>query len=94
MPDTDKGQAFEAALTEAIAMLDQGESLDTDRFDQLMAEIESWRPQLEAVPEDDPRAERARTLLSAAQALESRSAHGVMDDVNTLLTPLMGRRQG
>lgn len=94
MPDTDKGLAFEAALTEAIAMLDQGESLDTDRFDQLMAEIESWRPRLEAVPADDPRAERARALLNAAQALERRSAHGVMDDVNTLLTPLMGRRQG
>ncbi|RZJ19554.1 MAG: hypothetical protein EON91_00485 [Brevundimonas sp.] len=93
MPGTDSGLAFEAALEEAMAMMEQGDTLDQARFDELLAEIESWRPRLEAVPEDDPRADRARALLAAADALESASAHGSMDEVNSMLTPLMGKKQ-
>jgi len=93
MPGTESGLAFEAALEEAMAMMEQGDTLDQARFDELLAEIESWRPRLEAVPQDDPRAERARDLLSAADALEARAAHGSMDEVNSMLTPLMGKKQ-
>jgi hypothetical protein len=46
------------------------------------------------VPEDDPRAERARALERRAAELEHRAAqgHGQMDEVNSLLSPLMGRK--
>lgn len=93
MPGTESGLAFEAALEEAMAMMEQGDTLDQARFDELLAEIETWRPRLEAVPRDDPRAEKARDLLAAADALESRAAHGAMDEVNSMLTPLMGKKQ-
>lgn len=92
MPDTESGLAFEAALEEAIAMFEQGETVDEARFKELLAEIESWRPRLEAVPQDDPRAGKAQSLLAAADALEARAGHGVMDEVNSMLSPLMGRR--
>lgn len=93
MPDQ---TAFEAALEEAIAMFEQGEGMDRARFDALLAELEARRPALEAVPEDDPRAEKARDLKARADALERRAAigHGQMDEVNSLLSPLMGRKSG
>jgi uncharacterized coiled-coil protein SlyX len=86
--------AFEAALEEAIALFEQGEAMNQARFDELLAELEARRPDLEAVPEDDPRAARARELQARADDLERRAAvgHGQMDEVNTLLTPLMGRK--
>lgn len=88
--------AFEAALEEAIAMLEQGEGMDQARFDALLAELEARRPALEAVSEDDPRAAKARELQARADALERRAAigHGQMDEVNSLLSPLMGRKGG
>lgn len=92
MPDSESGLAFEAAMEEAIALFEQGETMDQARFEELLVEIESWRPRLEAVPQGDPRAEKARALLAAAEALEARSTNGVMDQVNSMLTPLMGRR--
>lgn len=91
MPDQD---AFEAALEEAIALFEQGENMNQARFDELIAELEARRPALHAVPEDDPRAERARALERRAAELEHRAAqgHGQMDEVNSLLSPLMGRK--
>ena len=91
MPDQ---AAFEAALEEAIALFEQGEAMNQARFDELLAELEARRPSLAAVPEDDPRAVRARELQERADDLEHRAAqgHGQMDEVNTLLTPLMGRK--
>ena len=67
MPDQD---AFEAALEEAIALFEQGENMNQARFDELIAELEARRPALHAVPEDDPRAERARALERRAAELE------------------------
>jgi hypothetical protein len=86
--------AFEAALEEAIALFEQGEAMNQARFDELLAELEARRPDLEAVPEDDPRAEKARELKARADALERRAAvgHGQMDEVNSFLSPLMGRK--
>lgn len=86
--------AFETALEEAIALFEPGEAMNQARFDELLAELEARRPELEAVPEDDPRAARARALQARANELERRAAvgHGQMDEVNTLLTPLMGRK--
>ncbi len=91
MPDQD---AFEAALEEAIALFEQGENMNQARFDELIAELEARRPALHAVPEDDPRAERARALERRAHELEHRAAqgHGQMDEVNSLLSPLMGKK--
>ena len=91
MPDQD---AFEAAPEEAIALFEQGENMNQARFDELIAELEARRPALHAVPEDDPRAERARALERRAAELEHRAAqgHGQMDEVNSLLSPLMGRK--
>ena len=91
MPDQD---AFEAALEEAIALFEQGEIVNQARFDELIAELEARRPALHAVPEDDPRAARARDLQARADELERRAAqgHGQMDEVNTLFSPLMGKR--
>ncbi len=98
MPDQD---AFEAALEEAIALFEQGENMNQARFDELIAELEARRPALHAVPEDDPRAERARALERRADELEHRAdelehraaqGHGQMDEVNSLLSPLMGRK--
>ncbi len=91
MPDQD---AFEAALEEAIALFEQGENMNQARFDELIAELKARRPALHAVPEDDPRAERARALERRAAELEHRAAqgHGQMDEVNSLLSPLMGRK--
>lgn len=86
--------AFETALEEAIALFEQGEGLDGARFDALMAEIRARLPDLEATPADDPRAEKIRQLQARANQLEARAAaqHGdVMEDVNEMLTPLMGR---
>jgi hypothetical protein len=86
--------AFEAALEEASAQLVQGEAGNQGRFVVLLAELVARRPDLETVPEDDPRAARARELQARADELERRAAigHGQMDEVNTLLTPLMGKR--
>jgi hypothetical protein len=86
--------AFETALEAAIALFEQGEAMNQARFDELLAELEARRPELEAVPEDDPRAAQARALQARANELERRAAvgHGQMDEVNTLLTPLMGRK--
>lgn len=91
MPDQD---AFEAALEEAIALFEQGENMNQARFDELIAELESRRAALHAVTEDDPRAERARELERRAAELENRAAqgHGQMDEVNSLLSPLMGKK--
>ncbi|WP_312782681.1 hypothetical protein [Brevundimonas sp.] len=91
MPDQ---AAFEAALEEAIALFEQGEAMNQARFDELLAELEARRPSLAAVPEDDPRAARARELQERADDLEHRAAqgHGQMDEVNTLFSPLMGKR--
>ena len=91
MPDQ---AAFEAALDEAIALFEQGENMNQARFDELIAELEARRPALHAVPEDDPRAERARALERRADELEHRAAqgHGPMDEVNSLLSPLMGKQ--
>ncbi|EKY28785.1 hypothetical protein HMPREF0185_01531 [Brevundimonas diminuta 470-4] len=91
MPDQD---AFEAALEEAIALFEQGENMNQARFDELIAELESRRPALHAVAESDPRAERARELERRAAELEHRAAqgHGQMDEVNSLLSPLMGKK--
>ena len=57
--------------------------------DELIAELEARRPALAAVPEGDPRCDRARELQARADELEHRAAqgHGQMDEVNTLLTP-------
>ncbi|ANF53375.1 hypothetical protein ACLBV5_10025 [Brevundimonas sp. M1A4_2e] len=91
MPDQD---AFEVALEEAIALFEQGENMNQARFDELIAELEARRPALHAVAEDDPRAERARELERRAAELEHRAAqgHGQMDEVNSLLSPLMGKK--
>ena len=91
MPDQD---AFEAALEEAIALFEQGENMNQALSDELIAELEARRPALHAVPEDDPRAERARALERRADELEHRAAqgHGQMDEVNSLLSPLMGKK--
>jgi len=86
--------AFEAALEEAIALFEQGESLNQARFDELIAELEARLPALAAAPQHDPRAEKARALAARAAALEKRAAvgQGQMDEVNSLLSPLMGRK--
>jgi uncharacterized coiled-coil protein SlyX len=86
--------AFDAAVHEAIVLFELGEAMNQARFDELLAELEARRPELEAVPEDDPRAAKARDLQARANELERRAAvgHGQMDEVNTLLTPLMGKR--
>jgi cell division septum initiation protein DivIVA len=92
MPDQ---AAFEAALEEAIALFEQGEGLDHKRFDALLAEIETRRNILAAVPEDDPRVDEIRRLQERADELEARVAAGkgsVMDEVNQTLSPLMGRK--
>ena len=92
MPDQ---AAFEAALEEAIAQFEQGEGLDHKRFDALLAEIETRRNILAAVPEDDPRVDEIRRLQERADELEARVAAGkgsVMDEVNQTLSPLMGRK--
>lgn len=91
MPDQD---AFETALEEAIALFEQGENMNQARFDELLAELEARRPALHAMPKDDPRAERARELERRAAELEHRAAegHGQMDEVNSLLSPLMGKK--
>ena len=91
MPDQD---AFETALEEAIALFEQGENMNQARFDELLAELEARRPALTAVEADDPRAERARDLERRAAALEHRASegHGQMDEVNSLLSPLMGKK--
>ena len=92
MPDQ---AAFEAALEEAIALFEQGEGLDHNRFDALLVEIETRRAALTAVPEDDPRVEEIRRLQERADELEARVAAGkgsVMDEVNQTLSPLMGRK--
>ena len=79
---------------QAIALFEQGENMNQARFDELIAELEARRPALHAVPEDDPRAERARALERRADELEHRASqgHGQMDEVNSLLSPLMGRK--
>lgn len=91
MPDQ---AAFEAALEEAIALFEQGETMNQARFDALVAELEARLPALAAAPEHDPRAEKARGLAARAAALEKRAAvgHGQMDEVNSLLAPLMGKK--
>ena len=92
MPDQ---AAFEAALEEAIALFEQGEGLDHKRLDALLAEIETRRNILAAVPEDDPRVDEIRRLQERADELEARVAAGkgsVMDEVNQTLSPLMGRK--
>ena len=91
MPDQD---AFEAALEEAIALFEQGENMNQARFDELIDELEARRPDLAAVPEGDPRCDRARELQARADELEHRAAqgHGQMDEVNSLLSPLMGKK--
>ena len=92
MPDQ---AAFEAALEEAIARVEQGEGRDHKRFDALLAEIETRRNILAAVPEDDPRVDEIRRLQERADELEARVAAGkgsVMDEVNQTLSPLMGRK--
>lgn len=91
MPDQ---AAFEAALEEAIALFEQGEAMNQARFDELLAELEARRAALAATPPDDPRAEKARALEARAAELEHRAAqgHGQMDEVNTLFSPLMGKR--
>lgn len=91
MPDQ---AAFEAALEEAIALFEQGEVMNQARFDDLLAELQQRLPTLASAPEDDPRAEKARALAIRAAVLEKRAAvgHGQMDQVNSLLSPLMGRK--
>ncbi|WP_338576783.1 hypothetical protein V8J38_14930 [Brevundimonas olei] len=91
MPDQ---AAFEAALEEAIALFEQGETMNQARFDDLLAELQVRLPTLASAPEHDPRAEKARALAVRAAALEKRAAvgHGQMDEVNSLLSPLMGRK--
>lgn len=93
MPDQ---AAFEAALEEAIALFEQGEVMNQARFDDLLAELQQRLPTLAAAPQDDPRAEKSRALAVRAAELEKRAAvgHGQMDQVNSLLSPLMGRKPG
>lgn len=91
MPDQ---AAFEAALEEAIALFEQGEMMNQARFDDLIAELEARLPTLAAAAEHDPRVEKARALAVRAAALEKRAAvgRGQMDEVNSLLSPLMGKK--
>lgn len=98
MTDTDidaRQKAFEAAMEEAMAMLEQGEGMDRARFDDLVAQLQE--PVVaEALPVDDPRLIQMRNLVARAGELERSAAagHGQMDEVNSLLSPLMGKKSG
>ncbi|WP_409020018.1 hypothetical protein [Brevundimonas vesicularis] len=87
--------AYEAALEEAMAMLEQGQEMNRARFDELIAQLGEPVP-ADAVDlsEDDPRRVGARALLARANELERSAAigHGQMDEINSLLAPLMGRK--
>ena len=86
-------KAFEAAMEEAMAMLEQGEEMNRERFDELVAQLQE-PVEAEEVPHDDPRLEKMRELVTRAGLLEASAAegHGQMDEVNSLLSPLMGKK--
>lgn len=89
--------AFEAAMEEAMSLLEQGQEMNRARFDELIAELSHRLEEVPAqAPEDDPRMVRARALMQRANELERSAAegHGQMDEVNSLLSPLMGRKMG
>ncbi len=87
--------AYEAALEEAMALLEQGQEMNRARFDELIARLSE---PVEADPadqaEDDRRQGAARALMARANELERSAAigHGQMDEINSLLAPLMGRK--
>lgn len=86
-------KAFEAAMDEAMAMLEQGEAMDRARFDELIAQLRE-PVEAEAIEVSDPRLEKMRELVSRAGQLERSASqgHGQMDEVNSILSPLMGKK--
>jgi len=86
-------KAFEAAMEEAMAMLEQGEEMNRARFDELIAQLQE-PVEAEVVAQDDPRLEKMRELVTRAGLLETSAAegHGQMDGVNSLFSPLMGKK--
>ena len=88
-------KAFEAAMDEAMAMLEQGEEMNRARFDELIAQLQE-PVEAEEIAPTDPRLEKMRELVARAGELERSAAqgHGQMDEVNSMLSPLMGKKAG
>lgn len=84
--------AWEEALEEAIRLFEQGEALNQERFEELVAELEARHAEIVAMPEDDPRSQRMLELRERAARLEasSRLGTGPTDQLSSLLAPLTG----
>lgn len=84
--------AWEEALEEAIRLFEQGESLNQERFAELVAELEARHEEIVAMPADDPRTQKINDLKMRASRLETsaREGTGPTDQLSSILAPLTG----
>lgn len=90
--DTD-ARSWEEALEEAINLFEQGETLNQERFAELIEELKRGKIQAEHLPADDPRVAMMASLRDRAAKLESSAALGTgpTDQISSLLGGLVGQ---
>lgn len=90
--DNGNARSWEAALEEAINMIEQGENMDPARFAELVETLNHQQAEAE-IPEEDPRHQMLAALRERASALEASAAEGTgpTDQISSLLGGLVGQ---
>ncbi|WP_461344220.1 hypothetical protein [Brevundimonas sp. GN22] len=86
-------RSWEEALEEAINLFEQGESLNQERFAELLEELKRGKVHADHLPADDPRLEMMAALRERASKLEASAALGTgpTDQISSLLGGLTGQ---
>lgn len=85
-------KAWEDALDEAMSRFEQGEELNNQQFEELVAELEARAHAAAEMPQDDPRTSKIEALRERAAKLAQSAAIGTgpTDQVSSVLAGLTG----